>query len=99
MARLSVMALVDLRDLPHRQFKDQNANELRLVAAVFDRNGKYMGAIDKKIAVHWSDARAATQTAATFSFLLDSGGYLVRLVVRDSELRHLSAQDALIEIP
>jgi VWFA-related protein len=37
---LVLRALVDLRDMPHRQVDDQDANELRLVAAVFDRNGK-----------------------------------------------------------
>ena len=36
---------------------------------------------------------------ATFSFLLDPGGYLVRLVVRDTESQHLYAQDAIVEIP
>jgi VWFA-related protein len=99
LAKLSVSALVDVRDLPHRESNGQNANELRLIAAVFDHNGKYMGAIQRKVAVHWSDAATQEQTATTFSFLLDSGGYLVRLVVRDSESQHLYAADALVEIP
>jgi VWFA-related protein len=99
MAKLSVSALVDVRDLPHRESNGQNANELRLIAAVFDHNGKYLGAIQRKVAVHWSEAATQEQTATTFSFLLDSGGYLVRLVVRDSESQHLYAADALVEIP
>jgi VWFA-related protein len=98
-AKLSVLALVDLRDLPHRQLEGQNANELRMVAAVFDHNGKYLGAIDRKVAVHWLEAKAETRTAADFTFFLDPGGYLIRLVVRDSESQHLSAQDALVQIP
>jgi VWFA-related protein len=96
---LTVQAMVDLRSLPHRQVDEQNVNELTVVAAVFDRNGKYMGALDKKIPVRWSPGRAGTMIGATFSFLLDPGSYLVRLVVRDTESQHLSAQDALIEIP
>jgi VWFA-related protein len=99
MAKLSVSALVDVRDLPHRESNGQNANELRLIAAVFDHNGRYLGAIQRKVAVHWSEAATQEQTATTFSFLLDSGGYLVRLVVRDSESQHLYAADALVEIP
>jgi hypothetical protein len=98
-AKLSVLTFVDLQDLPHRQTGGKNTNELRMVAAIFDRNGKYIGAIDRKIAVQWSDDNAGTRTATTFSFLLDSGAYRVRLVVRDAESQRLSAQAAVIEIP
>lgn len=96
---LTVQAMVDLRSLPRRQVSEQNTNELRVVAAVFDRNGKYMGALDKKVPVRWSPQREGTMIGATFSFLLDPGGYLVRLVVRDAESQHLYAQDAIVEIP
>jgi VWFA-related protein len=98
-AKLNVLTLVDLDALPHRQADGKNTNELRIVAAVFDRNGKYLGAINRKVAVHWSDDDAGTQTATTFSFLLDPGPYLVRMVVRDSESQRLSAQAAIVEIP
>jgi len=98
-AKLNVLTLVDLNALPHHQADGKNTNELRIVAAVFDRNGKYMGAINRKVAVHWSDDDAGVQTATTFSFLLDPGPYLVRMVVRDSESQHLSAQAAIVEIP
>jgi VWFA-related protein len=98
-AKLSVLTFVDLRDLPHRQADGKNTNELRMVAAIFDRNGKYIGAIDRKVAVQWSDDKAGTHTAATFSFLLDSGGNLVKLVARDAESQHLFAQAFVIQIP
>jgi len=98
-AKLNVLTLVDLDALPHRQTDGKYTNELRIVAAVFDRNGKYMGAINRKVAVHWSDDDAGIQTATTFSFLLDPGPYLVRMVVRDSESQRLSAQAAFVEIP
>ncbi|HTG28463.1 MAG TPA: VWA domain-containing protein [Methylomirabilota bacterium] len=97
--KLNVLTLVDLDALPHRQADGKNTNELRIVAAIFDRNGKYLGAINRKVAVHWSDDDAGVQTATTFSFLLDPGPYLVRMVVRDSESQHLSAQAAIVEIP
>jgi VWFA-related protein len=96
---LTVQAMLDLRSLPHRQVNEQNVNEIRVVAAVFDRNGKYMGALDKKVPVRWSPQKEGTMIGATFSFLLDAGGYLVRLVVRETESQHLYAQDALVEIP
>jgi VWFA-related protein len=98
-AKLNVLTLVDLDALPHHQANGKNTNELRIVAAIFDRNGKYMGAINRKVAVHWSDDDAGVQTATTFSFLLDPGPYLVRMVVRDSESQRLSAQAAVVEIP
>ena len=98
-AKLNVLTLVDLGALPHRQTGGKNTNELRIVAAIFDRNGKYMGAINRKVAVHWSDDDAGIQTATTFSFLLDPGPYLVRMVVRDSESQRISAHAAVVEIP
>ncbi len=97
--KLNVLTIVDLRDMPHRVADGKNANDLRVVAAIFDRNGKYLGALDKKIAVRWPGENARTQTAATLTFLLDSGTYLVRLVVRDSESQHLFSQSAIVEVP
>jgi VWFA-related protein len=102
-AKVNVVTFVDLRNLPHRQADGRNANELRIVAAVFDHNCKYLGAIDKRFAVHWSDEKLTAQNsrppATMFTFILDSGAYLIRLVARDSESQHLSTQNALIEIP
>lgn len=98
-AKLSVLTLVDLRELPHRQKNGVNENELRIVAAVFDRNGRYMGSIDRNVAVQWPDDKAEMRTAAKYDFILDSGSYLVRLVVRDSETSQISAEDAVVQIP
>jgi VWFA-related protein len=98
-AKLSVMALADLHVLPHRQSGGQNENELRIVAAVFDRDGKYMGSIDKKVDVFWRESEAGIRTAAKYDFILDSGNYLVRLVVHDSQSQQLFAQDSVIQIP
>lgn len=98
-AKLSVMAVVDLHQLPHRQSSGQNENELRIVAAVFDRNGKYMGSLDKRVDIHWLEREAEIRTAAKYDFILDSGNYLVRLVVHDSQSQQLFAQDSVIQIP
>jgi VWFA-related protein len=98
-SKLNVVALVTLDDLPHHQAEGKNANDLRVIAAIFDHNGKYLGAIDRKVAVRWVDAHAGTQTAATLSFLLDPGTYLVRLVVRDSESQNTWAQAATVDVP
>ncbi len=98
-AKLSVLAFVDLHDLPYRQSGGRDENELRIVAAVFDRNGKYMGSIDKKVDLLWRDRDAGIRTAAKYDFILDSGNYLVRLVVRDSQSQQLFAQDSVIQIP
>jgi hypothetical protein len=98
-AKSKVLAFVNLADLPHRQIHDKNTNDLRMVAAIFDHNGKYLGAIDRKVAVHWTDDDAGLKNAATFSFLLDPGTYMVRLIVRDTESQSLSAQATTVQIP
>ena len=69
-AKLSVLTFVNLHDLPHRQTDGKNTNELRMVAAIFDRNGKYIGAIDRKIAVQWSDDNAGITNSHNLSFLV-----------------------------
>jgi hypothetical protein len=43
-AKLNALTLVDLDALPHHQADGKNTSELRIVAAIFDRNGKYLGA-------------------------------------------------------
>ena len=98
-AKVTVMALVDLRELPHRESNGQNANQLRVVAAVFDRNGKYIGSIDRRVSVEWQKEKAAVQEVTSFDFTLDSGDYLVRLVVRDAESQSSFAQDSIMQIP
>jgi VWFA-related protein len=98
-AKLSVLTLVDLREMPHRQKNGVNENELHIVAAIFDRNGKYMGSIDRNVTVQWPDDKAEMRTAAKYDFILDSGSYLVRLVVRDSESSQISTEDAVVQIP
>lgn len=97
--KLTVTALVDVRGLAHHEEGGQNVNRLELVAAVFDRNGKYMGALQGQHDVRWNGENPRPQTAATFSFILDSGAYFVRLVARDTESQQFYAENSLVEIP
>ena len=71
--KLKVLTLVDLDALPHRQPDGKKNNELRIVAAIFDRNGKYMGAVNRKVAVHWSDddAESKPPQPSLFSWIPD----------------------------
>jgi VWFA-related protein len=96
---LNVLTFANLSQLPYRQSGGENANDLRMIAAIFDRNAKYMGAIDRKVAVHWPDAKATSRAVTTFTFRLDPGSYMVRLVVRDAESQHLFAQNVLVVLP
>lgn len=98
-ARLTVLAKVNLADLPHRTINGRNEVKLRIVAAVFDRNGKYLNEIDRKVDLAWDEGKAELRTAAKYDIILDSGTYLVRLVVRDAQSQRLSSQNAVIEIP
>ena len=97
--KLTVSAIVDLQDLPHRELNGRRVNSLRIVAAVFDRNGAYLGAFDQTIGVRWTDKTARPYTAASYDFILDPGDYLVRLVIRDTVSQQLFSQSSTVQIP
>jgi hypothetical protein len=98
-ARLTVSTLADLRELPHQNVNGHYETSLRIVAAVFDRNGKYLSEIDKRVQVIWTLDKEEVRTVAKCDIILDSGAYLVRLVVRESHAHLLFAQSSPIVIP
>jgi VWFA-related protein len=101
-ARLTVAPSIDLAQLPARQEQGQNRNELNIVMAVFDSNGKYLTGIDKTFGLHWTanpDGSPPEGELPHSNFLLRSGDYTVRVVICEAVSSRMSAETVAVRIP
>jgi VWFA-related protein len=102
-AKLSVLTHVDLTKVGFEKLEGRNSDNLTIVAALFDRNGNFITGEQKTLELRLKDSTLARldQTGVTVksNFDVKSGGYLVRLVVRDSKAAQLSARNGVVEIP
>ena len=102
-AKLSVLTHVDLNHVGFQKSQGRNWDDLTIVAALFDRNGNFITGEEKTLELRLKDAtlQRLDQTGVTVktSFDVKPGGYLVRLVVRDSKAAQLSARNGVVEIP
>lgn len=101
-AKLSVLARVDLKRLRFRKADGRNRNDLRVVSALFDRNGNYITGMEKIVEMRLLDQTVETRLrpiTVKSSFDVKPGNYVVRLVVRDAEEQLMAAQTASVEIP
>ena len=77
--------------------------DLTIVAGLFDRNGNFISGEQKTLEMRLKDTtlEKLDQTGVTLktSFDVKPGGYMVRLVVRDSKAAQLSARNGVVEIP
>lgn len=101
--KLAVVTRVDLGLFRFRKEDGKNLNSLTMVTALFDRDGKYMMAKEKRVEFQLLDASLAklAQSGLTSktTFDVSPGTYMVRQVVRDSEGVQLSALSRTVEIP
>ena len=102
-AKLAVVARVDVRKLPFRKADGRNLNDLTLICGLFDRNGNYIKGVEKKIEMKLLDGTLEKKLAGGILirnvFDVKTGGYVIRLVVRDTEGQQMAAQNGSIEIP
>ena len=102
-AKLAVLTHLDMSSVRFRKEQDRNLNDLTFVTIIFDRDGKYVTGIEKRLTFRLRDATLAklTQTGITLKteFDLKAGTYMVRQVVRDSEAGQLSGLSRSVEIP
>jgi VWFA-related protein len=102
-AKLSVLTHFDLRFIPFRKKEGRNLDNLTVVTALFDRDGKYLTASEKQLELRLRDASlerlARSGLNMKTSFDVKPGTYLVRQVVRDTEGGQLSGLSRTIEIP
>jgi len=101
--KLAVLTRLDVGLFRFRKENGRNLNNLTMVTALFDRDGKYMMAKEKRVQFQLLDltieklARSGLTSKVTFD--IAPGTYLVRQVVRDSEGEQISALSRTIEIP
>ncbi len=101
--RLSVVMHLDLHFLKFRKQEGRNLNDLTVVTAIFDRDGKYLEAREKRLEFRLYDTSlerlAQSGLNMRTSFNIKPGTYLVRQVVRDAEGGQLTGRSRAIEIP
>ncbi len=102
-ARVSMLAHIDLKNLHFRKAEGRNYNTLVIVSAVFDRNGNYVTGNKKTLEMRLRDETLANRAEAGITvrsaFDVKPGVYLVRLVVRDAEGQLMTAQNGALDIP
>jgi VWFA-related protein len=102
-AQLSVLTHVDLTKVGFEKSEGRNYDDLTVVAALFDRNGNFITGQEKTLELRLKDStlERLDKTGVTLktNFDVKPGGYLVRLVVRDSKAAQLSARNGVVEIP
>jgi len=102
-AKVTVLVRLDVSHIHFRKVDGRNRNDLTIVSGLFDRNGNYVTAIEKKLEMRLLDAtlekRVSSGITVRTSFDVKPGSYLVRLVVRDAEGQLMSAENGAVEIP
>lgn len=102
-AKLAILTHVDIGRIRFEKLDGRNKNDLTIVAALFDRNGNFVTATEKVLEMRLRDTTlerlSHTGVTVKTSFDVKPGGYLVRLVVRDSQAAQLSAENGVVDIP
>ena len=103
-ARLSVTSRVDVRKLRFRKAEDRSVNDVRVVCALFDRDGNYVQGVSKTIQLRLLDGALQNEKlsggiSVRSDFTVAPGTYVIRLVVRDAEGQTMTAQNSAVRIP
>jgi VWFA-related protein len=101
--KMTVKADVDVSQLDFHNVNGISQENLTLAAAVFDNDGNYVAGTQKVDQMNLTDATLARLNESGFFLDMDfdvkPGDYTVRLVVRDSNDGHISAENASISVP
>ncbi len=101
-AKLSVLVHMDVRRFHFRKADGRNNDDVTVVSALFDRDGKFISGTQKTVQMHLKDetleSRLNSGVTLKSSFDVKPGRYIVRMVVRDAD-GQLAAQSRSVEIP
>lgn len=101
--QLSILTRLDLRALHFRKEDQRNVDNVRVVAAIFDPDGRVVNTQEEDLQMHLRDATLdrlrSSGVTLKHEFKLPPGTYVVRVVARDSEGKQLSGSNRTIEIP
>jgi VWFA-related protein len=102
-AHLTVITHLGTRELRFRKADERNKDTLTFTTVIFDDNGKMLAGLQRVIDVQVKDPTLErmnkTGLNVKLSFDLQSGKFLVRTVVRDSEGAQIGATNRAIVIP
>ena len=103
-SKLSVLASLDLKAIHLRKADDRDRNDLSIVVALFDTDGNFIEGTQKLLQLRLRDETVsglAQKPPAVLitDFVVKPGDYLVRMVVRDAEERHMTAENAAVRVP
>lgn len=100
---LTVTAQLDVKGLRFIKAQDRNDDTVTVVAGLFDPNGNYVAGVEKVVQLHLRDQSLEAFQKAGINvkenFNVAPGRYLVRLVVRDSGGKTITARNGGVEIP
>lgn len=102
-AKISVLAHVDVNGVHFDEHDGRHWDDLTVVAALFDRNGNFLQGDEQTLEMRLKDPTLArlerTGVTVKSNFDVKSGGYLVRLVVRDTKGSSIASKNGVVEIP
>jgi len=102
-AHLTVVAQVDVRGLRFRPENGRSCDDLEVVTALFDRNGKLVTGghrtIEMRLRSQTIENRLGSGITVRTNLEVQPGSYTIRLVVRDTEGQMMAAANGAAEIP
>jgi VWFA-related protein len=102
-AKVTVMAHVGVDAQRFEDHDGRHWDDLTVVVALFDRNGNFLQGDEKTLEMRLKDPTLARveKSGVTIrsEFDVHSGGYLVRLVVRDRKSATVATKNGVVEIP
>jgi VWFA-related protein len=102
-AKLSVLAHLDVKGIHFRKADGRNHDNLTIATAIFDENGNFVVGGEKLVQMKLLDttytrlSRSGITMKSTYD--VKPGSYLVRLVVRDAEGSQMAARNGAVVIP
>lgn len=101
--KINVFVGANMQSARFRKESGLNLDDLTLIVALFDRDGKYIAAKNQTINLRLSNAKLEQLKTVggqgEIDFDVKPGSYVVRAVLRESESKRLGAASQNVEVP